>query len=423
MKAQKKIKCRLCNKETNINGFQRHLQRTHHFNDDQIKSYYDRYILLDGKDKCIFCNKQLVFRGISHGYLTDDDKQLCKECRSYSCLTTMFWIVRYGMSEKEAQLQVSKIQNENCKKSPEKKIYWLRLGKSEKEASILAKKHSREHSHRTIEYWLKICNGDEKKAKEKLRDAQNFTSLNKFVNRYGVEDGTNRYNEFLKKVKDANSLDGLAKKYGLEQAKKIKRARSKHLQYACSKAGFQKRHGKAWKEKYDQYIENKRMSKEKFIVLYGEKEGTERWDSYALKKIENWHKTNSHTWSKISQKLFWKLYRKIKMKFEKIYFATNDNGILNEHVNKEFRIKVTTENGRKTARYLDFFVEDVCKAIEFDGSFFHKKEEDDVKRTQEILIAMPKLKILRIKDEDFERHPTIVVKECVNFLNEDNNEV
>lgn len=51
----------------------------------------------------------------------------------------------------------------------------------------------------TLDYWLEKCNGDIEKAKQKLKERQNTSSLNKFIRKYGLENGTNQYIETCRK--------------------------------------------------------------------------------------------------------------------------------------------------------------------------------------------------------------------------------
>ena len=59
-----------------------------------------------------------------------------------------------------------------------------------------------------LEYWLKKCNGDEKLAKECLRNRQSTFSLKKCIEKYGEEVGLKRFNErqekWLKNYKKQN---------------------------------------------------------------------------------------------------------------------------------------------------------------------------------------------------------------------------
>lgn len=122
-------------------------------------------------------------------------------------------------------------------------------------------------------------------------------------------------------------------------------------------------------------------------------------------------------YSNVSQELFWSIYEKIKHKYKNIYFATLFNGERVENKNKEFKIKTNV-----TTRSLDFYVQDIEKCIEFNGTYWHGEvgrgnRTRDEDREKEILETMPELQILHIKEEDYRNDKQKVIQECIEFLN------
>ncbi|MFW6281856.1 MAG: C2H2-type zinc finger protein [bacterium] len=156
------------------------------------------------------------------------------------------------------------------------------------------------------------------------------------------------------------------------------------------------------------------FSKDICIEKYGEEEGLKVWQERQNKWLNNFKKQN---FSMISQELFWKLYKKISRKYNKIYFATNNNGKNEIDVNREFKFKT-----KRSYRKFDFFVEDINKVIEFDGTYWHGKvgkgnKDRDKLREMEIMETDPSLEILHIKERDYKDDPEKVIKQCLEFLN------
>lgn len=155
------------------------------------------------------------------------------------------------------------------------------------------------------------------------------------------------------------------------------------------------------------------FSKEKCIKKYGEEKGLEIWKE----RQDKWLKAFPHmNYSIISQKLFWKLYEKIGTKYKEIYFATNDNGVEVQNKNNELRLKT-----EKSTRMLDFYIPEINKCIEFDGTYWHGEmgrgnKMRDMLRDEEILKMG--IKILHVKEDDYKKDPEKIVLECLEFLNE-----
>jgi very-short-patch-repair endonuclease len=85
--------------------------------------------------------------------------------------------------------------------------------------------------------------------------------------------------------------------------------------------------------------------------------------------------------------------------------------------NNESRIKT------KTYRWLDFYVKDVDKCIEFDGTYWHgevgrgNRSRDD-ERDLDIITHHPKISILHISESDYNKNKDEVIQQCLDFLNE-----
>ena len=71
-------------------------------------------------------------------------------------------------------------------------------------------------SNRRLEYWIDKCNGDIEKAKAKLKKWQT-RDLNFYINKYGEEDGHQRYTNSNRKR--GRTLENYIKKYGKAEGK------------------------------------------------------------------------------------------------------------------------------------------------------------------------------------------------------------
>jgi hypothetical protein len=139
------------------------------------------------------------------------------------------------------------------------------------------------------------------------------------------------------------------------------------------------------------------------------KEITKKW-------LESFPNLN---YSSVSQELFWEIYKKIKDQYKEIYFATLSNGEKDDS-GKNHEYKVSTESSYKK---LDFYVKDINKAIEFQGTYWHSERntrdnfspEKDIIRESQIISSIG-CKILNIKEEDYNKNKEKTIQQCVDFL-------
>jgi len=175
------------------------------------------------------------------------------------------------------------------------------------------------------------------------------------------------------------------------------------------------------------------FSKEKCIEKFGEIEGMKRWqerqnkwqkklNNKPIEEIEriNRSKMGIKSFSKISQSLFWWLNELLKNKYKLIYFAENKNNEKNIFKNSEYMIH-TINN---TNRFLDFYIPEINKCIEFDGDYWHDintvgNVERDRIREEEVIETL-NCKIFHVKERDYRENSIKVINECMEFLNETN---
>lgn len=175
------------------------------------------------------------------------------------------------------------------------------------------------------------------------------------------------------------------------------------------------------------------FSLEKCIERYGKEHGYEVWK----KRQEKWQTTMKSkpqeeidrinalkasssrfvaAYSKISQELFYKLMSHIENDFNEIYFATRKFGDINENGNHEYKVLL---EDRIHHYFLDFYIKDNNKVIEFDGDYWHgesrgNQERDKIREND--LNRLGFTNILHIKEHDYRANPEESVKKCLEFI-------
>ena len=168
------------------------------------------------------------------------------------------------------------------------------------------------------------------------------------------------------------------------------------------------------------------FSLEKCISQYGEDEGRkifaerqEKWQSTLkskpIEEIERINKAkmlNGKGYSKISQQLFNEIMLVIGNEYINVYYATNNP-------NLDFNEYMVHDNNTQCNFFLDFYVKDNNKVIEFDGDYWHGEKRGNQKRDkerEEKLKALGYVNILHVKERDYKANPQKVVDECVEFI-------
>ena len=158
------------------------------------------------------------------------------------------------------------------------------------------------------------------------------------------------------------------------------------------------------------------------VKKYGEKRGREIWQarqdkwqatlkSKPLEEIEriNRSKFKNTGYSEISQKLFNSIYEKIRQEYKDIYFATLGFEPFNEYMVHD------PEMGKNY--FLDFYVKDVNRAIEFDGYYWHDKLGTQKKdQERETRLKCLGYDILRIKERAYREDPDTILESCLAFI-------
>ena len=91
-----------------------------------------------------------------------------------------------------------------------------------------------------------------------------------------------------------------------------------------------------------------------------------------------------------------------------------------ENSNKNFAYEVILEDEIHRF-FLDFYVKDNNKVIEFDGDYWHGEKRGNQKREQERENKLKQLgfvNIIHVKECDYKADPQKVVDECIRFIKE-----
>ena len=171
----------------------------------------------------------------------------------------------------------------------------------------------------------------------------------------------------------------------------------------------------------------------KCIKKYGEDKGKEvftarqeKWQATLKSKpIEEIQRINKKkaasskflpSYSKISQTLFDKIYAIIKNEYKDVFYATLKTHLQNTVCNHEYEVILPDGIHRY---FLDFYVKDNNKVIEFDGDYWHSEKRGNQTRDKLREDSLRKLgfdNILHVKEQDYKANPDKVVQECVDFI-------
>ena len=229
------MNCQICNKETNgRKGLSIHLKKKHGYDSSLLKDYYDKFLKNIDEGKCYFCDNDAIFKNLTDGY-----HRICnsKEClgKTRATGTYKFLMYKYNLSKEDAIKEMEnrsiergkKIKNGLYEKYKENKNffkekshqtveYWIKKGYTEKESEekvkevmnmvhekTWTKRRNNPESYKDVnttqlDYWLKKGYNEEE-SKEKIKERQCTFTLEKCIQKYGEEIGTNIFNERQRK--------------------------------------------------------------------------------------------------------------------------------------------------------------------------------------------------------------------------------
>jgi len=285
-------------------------------------------------------------------------------------------------------------------------------------------------------------------------------SLEYYINKYGIDEGNEKYKEHLNKISISNSIEGYINKYGINGSEKFKEI-SKSKDSMSLKFFVNKNKGNYDKAIFE-YEERKKsvdISLKSFIMKYGEIEGNKRHKSIIEKSkltlLNNPNykeicKSRAITITKMIEKYgeeigkerynLWKesvlvpicrsskeslnIFNPLIEEIIKDNFISEDDIYIGKGCKNEFFIR----DGSKIFFY-DFTIRSKKIIIEYNGTLFHpkNKESDWInpynKESSEKAFMRQKTKLDIAKSKGFKvleiwSDETGNLEKCINFIKE-----
>jgi len=356
-------------------------------------------------------------KGISLFKLIQNDGEckICKNIFDSGSGLAMHLRKKHNITFKEYLIKYFKIDinklneewesTEELKKRKEKK----RFNSSAKEKLVLKGDNSLSKLM-NYNYKCKICG----------KQVTKTTNLGKHLTVHNIT-----FNEYLLKYFEID-VDKLNEEW--ENGRELR----KEKQFSGFRKYWEENKGKTYKELNgeEQYLNLKKkmkgvFSKEWFISKFGEVEGLKKYKERSINLSKNtywkeYNKTNKQNWSKVSQELFWEIYKRIFVNYKNIYFG---------ELNHELSCGLQSKN-------FDFVVKDNKKIIEFNGDKFHANprlynEKDiplkfigeaaeEIWKKDEIKNKKAIDKGYHIKivwESDYLKNKEKIILECIDFIN------
>jgi len=328
-------------------------------------------------------------------------------------------------------------------KSSRNKNYWLERGYSDDESL----KMSNSRMPGTIEYFTlyKKVSIDEAELLVKKFKEDRINTEENFIKKYGIKEGFKKWNSYCEKHRIKNTFEYKNKILGWnkKQFNEYNKSRSVTLENFVKKYGDQ-----IGREKWVNYVERQSYTKSSEYVI--NKYGIEEWEKLCKSKsntYESFLLRNDNNIEIATEKYneYIKLYSKqiVSSKIADDLFSNIVNGLVNTNYKQYYCCVYNQEWYLNIKNYgcvfLDFFLKDNGKVIEFYGDYWHanpKKYKPDthikmksgmIKKVEEIweldriridhILKTPYIKYLKIIwESDFRERPSEIIQECLNFL-------
>lgn len=185
-------------------------------------------------------------------------------------------------------------------------------------------------------------------------DARQSVTKEKMIKKYGISEGTERWNSYCKKQADSNKFEYKHEKHGMtyEEYDEYNKSRAVTLDNMIKRYGLNE-----GLIHWNNYIERERYTctLPYYIEKYGEELGKEKYDIFINKRNPA---NRLFGPSSISLEMFDKLIKSYKNNI--IYYDDN-----------EFKVKTLKSN----LYYVDYYDETLNIVIEFYGNYFHLNPE------------------------------------------------
>jgi len=238
---------------------------------------------------------------------------------------------------------------------------------------------------RKLDYWIEECDGDMEKAKSKLSEFQNKSTLDKFVSKYGEVDGNKRYIESCRKR--VNNLETFIQRYGFVDGS----------------------------EKYESYINKLKLIRSSEYLI--DKHGVEYYEDLIKRKTNYF----GDRYSKIGLEFCVNIVKELNQKYDKLYYGENEYVFYTG--NEEFKLISP-----------DLYIKDINTVVEFYGDYWHRNPqiyenlndelkyqiwEHDKKRIN-LLKKKFECKIIIVWEGDYTKNKEKIIIETINKIREFN---
>lgn len=278
-------------------------------------------------------------------------------------------------------------------------LYWMYKGLSKEESIKKVSDLQKSKSPRCKEYWIKRGYSENDSISEVSKYQDNVSLKSTLSNGGTLEDYKLKCNN--RKINKEKYI----LLYGEEEG--VKKWTEKKNKSKITLENMIRVHGEdEGVKKWKLYIENQKYSQsyEGLIKNHGIERGS---DIYNFRKklnrlcIDKFLETGSHrflnrSFSKSSQKLFWSIYNRLPIELKQKCYF--------KELNHEF-VVVTNENNSKSCYLYDFVISNINFCIEFNGDFWHANpniyNSDDIifDKTASQIWQKDQKKIRLLKDE------------------------
>jgi hypothetical protein len=269
---------------------------------------------------------------------------------------------------------------------------------------------------------LKDKFGDEvaKEKWEELRLKRRTYGKKIMVEKYGDIEGLKRWESALKsKVKtmaerkkikpyrNGRTLVEYQERYGVKSGYQKWIERNNKQKYRFSIQYYIDTYGDNYVEEWIKYTNSmSKTSLKSYIDRYGNEMGVIKYNEYVYKIVENLKVRPNY--SRISQELFSTLLK---------YIGNTDNIYFAEHGGEFIFYPNSNDDifGKLKLIQVDFKMGN--KIIEFDGDYWHSKQEQMEKdKIREEYLTGKGYFIKRVKESEYRANKEYIINECLNFL-------
>jgi very-short-patch-repair endonuclease len=235
----------------------------------------------------------------------------------------------------------------------------------------------------------------------KINPFKNGKTLPELQSKYGDELGYEKWTTIVNRLKYVNTKQYYIDKHGFTKGLELCRLNKDH----ASIEYFVKKYGEIeGKTRYDENCKKNGVTLDKMIAKYGEEQGTIKYQSWLNTSCIGNPNNNRKLYSKVSQKLFWEVYNRCSESLKSnIYFG---------ELNQEYKLFYFDEKIKRHFR-IDFKCE-FC-IIEYDCDYWHDAESD---KKRDLITSEYGYKTLRINDKDYTKNKENAIQKCLDFLYE-----